>query len=332
MGSRPRPTVRFAVAAALVAAAGGGLGAQSDLDAFMRQVVERRDDNWTRLQQYVLDERERIDLRGPSGASLWGERRDYTWYIRDGVFVRSPLRVNGAAVSDAYRLRAEDAFLEEQAARDRRRAAGAERAAPGTAGSAASPAPPGRPAGADVASLVDGARRPQFVSSAYFLRFRFEPGRYALVGRESFEGRDALKVEYYPLALFRESGRRERETAGSGAARRRSDDADREARRLMNKVSLVTLWIDPASHQILKYTFDNVALDFLPSQWLARVTDVRASMVMGEAFPDVWLPKSIDVAVGGTLAVGAFDLRYGVEYHDYRRAEVGSRVVVPGGL
>ena len=26
----------------------------------------------------------------------------------------------------------------------------------------------------------------------------------------------------------------------------------------MNKASLVTLWIDPGTHQILKYTFDNV--------------------------------------------------------------------------
>jgi hypothetical protein len=96
-------------------------------------------------------------------------------------------------------------------------------------------------------------------------------------------------------------------------------------------VSLVTLWIEPGEHQILKYTFDNVAVDFLPSQWLARVNDVRAMMMMGEPFPDVWLPKSIDIAVSGTLAVGQFDLQYGVEYFDYRRADVGSKVIVPDG-
>jgi len=70
--------------------------AQSDLDAFMQQVLEQRDSNWKKLQQYVLDEREQIDLRGPSGRPLWGDRRDYTWYIRDGFFVRSPVKVNGA--------------------------------------------------------------------------------------------------------------------------------------------------------------------------------------------------------------------------------------------
>ena len=81
--------------------------AQTDLDAFMQQVLAQRDSNWKKLQQYVLDEREQIDLRGPSGAPLWGERRDYTWYIRDGFFVRSPVRVNGAAVGEPDRLKYE---------------------------------------------------------------------------------------------------------------------------------------------------------------------------------------------------------------------------------
>jgi len=79
--------------------------AQTDLDTFMQQVLAERDSNWKKLQQYVLDEREQIDLRGPSGAPLWGERRDYTWYIRDGFFVRSPVRVNGAVVGEPDRIK-----------------------------------------------------------------------------------------------------------------------------------------------------------------------------------------------------------------------------------
>ena len=31
----------------------------------------------------------------------------------------------------------------------------------------------------------------------------------------------------------------------------------------MNKVSLVTLWIEPTAHQMVQYTFNNVDLDFL---------------------------------------------------------------------
>jgi hypothetical protein len=289
--------------------------AQSDLDAFMRQALERRDQNWTKLQQYVLDERERFEVRGPTGAPLWGERRDYTWYLRDGFFVRSPLRVNGAAVGEADRRTYEADFIRRATERERRRAAATGRDQADPADDDDTP---------DVEALIRQSRQPQFVSTAYFLRFRFEAGRYALVGREPFDGREVLKVEYYPTALFREPRRR-------SDANRRDDPAQRETRRLMNKVSLVTLWIAPTDRQILKYTFDNVSLDFLPSQWLGRVNDVSATMTMGQPFPEVWLPKSIDIAVTGTIAAGQFDLQYGVEYYDYRRADVGSKVIVPDG-
>src|SRR5581483_648485 len=99
-----RGVVRLALAGAfaLIAASGllrdSRLSAQSDLDTFMRTVLAGRDDNWKKLQQYILDEREQIELRGPTRRPLWGEQRDYTWYLRDGFFVRSPLKVNGAAV------------------------------------------------------------------------------------------------------------------------------------------------------------------------------------------------------------------------------------------
>ena len=39
--------------------------APSDLDAFMARVLTRRDDNWKRMQQYVLDERDTFQLLGP---------------------------------------------------------------------------------------------------------------------------------------------------------------------------------------------------------------------------------------------------------------------------
>src|SRR5438067_3430810 len=73
----------------------------TDLDDLMRKVLASRDENWKKLQQYVLDEREVIDLRGPGNVPVWGERREYTWYIRDGFFVRSPLKVNGVDISDS---------------------------------------------------------------------------------------------------------------------------------------------------------------------------------------------------------------------------------------
>ena len=57
----------------------------------MRQVLVRRDDNWKKLQQYVLDEQERAEVRGPGETLVWGEKREYTWYLRDGYFVRKVL-------------------------------------------------------------------------------------------------------------------------------------------------------------------------------------------------------------------------------------------------
>jgi hypothetical protein len=290
-----------------------------ELDTLMRQVLETRDENWKKLQQYVLDEREQFELRGPAGATVFGERRDYTWFIRDGFFVRSPVKVNGAAVSERDRRTFEEQFLKEAQERDRRRAA-ADSQADGQDASAAATSASAAPS--DIDALLRQSRQPQFISSAYFLRFKFEEGRYALVGREQLDGRDVLKVEHYPAALFADRRMGER---------RPNDPVEREARRLMSKVSLVTLWIDPASHQILKYTFNNISTDFLPSQWLARVNDVHASMVMGQPFPDVWLPKSLDIGASLTLAVGQFELQYGLEYHDYRRAEVGSKIIGPDG-
>jgi hypothetical protein len=90
------------------------------------------------------------------------------------------------------------------------------------------------------------------------------------------------------------------------------------------------LWIEPKAAQIVKYTFNNVAFDFLPGSWLVHVDDVKASMTMGQPFPDVWLPQNVDVAVALTIAVGQFDFRYGLQYHDYRRADVNSTIRIPG--
>ena len=99
--------------------------------------------------------------------------------------------------------------------------------------------------------------------------------------------------------------------------------------RLMNKKSKVTLWIEPTSHQILKYTFDDLGWDFFPGQWLARLTDISANMTMFQAFPEIWLPHGIDMDFGLLFAVGPVQVHYGVDYHDYRRADVTTKVGIP---
>ena len=93
---------------------------------------------------------------------------------------------------------------------------------------------------------------------------------------------------------------------------------EQDINRKMNKTALVTLWVDPAEHQIVKYTFDNVWLDFLPGAWLVRIDDLRASMTMGQPFPGVWLPRGMNIHAGLTLAAGSFEASYGRTFSEYR--------------
>jgi len=295
---------------------------QNDLDAFMRQVLASRDANWKKLQQYVLDERELVEVHGPGRTPLWGERREYSWFIREGFFVRSPLKFNGVEIGEAERRKFEADYLRRVRERDKRRAQ-REAAAAGKAPAAgAAEDADNEIVPRDVDGLLRQTREPQFISSAYFLRFKFEEGKYALVGRETIDGRDVLRIEYYPTRMFGGTDRR-----GNGREPSATDKArDAEFQRLMNKVALITIWVEPKAHQIVKYTFDNVGFDFLPAQWLVHVNDLKASMTMGQPFPDVWLPTALELVMSGSLAVGQFDLLYRLDYHDYRQPDVTSKV------
>lgn len=288
---------------------------ETDLDRFMGQVLARRDENWKKLQQYVLEEQERFQVTGPDASRLYGFERDYTWFIREGYFIRSPLKVDGVKISESERAREEADWLEREKARETR---AAERAkARGESQSTTTPDDPASTPPVSVEDVLKQAREPQFVSAAYFLRFKFEPGHYALAGRERLNDRDVLRIEYYPSRLFNE---------GRTRPNRKLRDKDDEIEEKMNKVSLVTLWIDPGEHQILQYTFDNIDMDFLPGRSLVRVDDVKASMKMSQPFPGVWLPATIDMHFGLMTAVGAVGARYDVTYHDHRLAEVTTRI------
>ena len=262
--------------------------AQSDLDAFMQQVLAERDSNWKKLQQYILDEREQVEMRGPSGTNLWGEKRE--------------------ARAQAARIAAPDS----------------------------EPLVVGDDAPTDVDGLIKQSRQPQFISSAYFLRFTFDTGRYALVGRERLDDRDVLRIEYYPEKLFKQTRDRARgDDTDADRGRRqnrtneRSKSEDAELRRLMNKSSKVTLWIEPPAHQIVKYTFDDLGWNFFPGQWLAQMDGVSASMAMGQPFPDVWLPRGLEMNIRMLVAVGSIDLKYTLQYENYRQPDVRSKITIP---
>jgi len=98
----------------------------------------------------------------------------------------------------------------------------------------------------------------------------------------------------------------------------------------MNKVALVTLWVEPSTHQIVKYTFDNVDFEFLPAAWLVTIDTIKASMTMSQPLPEVWLPKDIDLQAAFTIAIGQFSFRQTTIYYGYREPNVASKVFIPG--
>jgi hypothetical protein len=310
-----KPAVlRFVLAAGLVAASvapraqTAAPAPATDLDAFMSRVLERRDDNWKKLQQYVLEERETFQLIGPGATPLYGVRRESTWFPRDGRFIKSPLRINGVTIGEEDRRKAEETWLKREDEREKRRAEREKGAKPEQEAASATPL------------TEDGVRQalePGFISAAYFMRFKFDPGHYALAGRDQFEGRNVLKIEYYPSKLFDEGRTRPNKEL-------RKRNAEIQAK--MNKGALVTLWIDPAEHQILKYDFENVDLDFLPGRWLVHLDGMNAAMEMGQPFPSVWLPRSLRIGIDLTLATGEVDGRYAVDYYDYKLATVATKV------
>jgi hypothetical protein len=287
--------------------------AQTDLDAFMSRVLQQRDENWKKLQQYVLEEREMVQITGPGARPIWGTLRDYAWFPRDGRFIKSPLRVDGVNVNENDRKRAEADWVEREERRDRRRTETTSPAgnqnAPDDAAVAASKGPS--------EAAVRDALEPGFISAAYFLKFTFDPGHYALAGRETLDGRSVLRIEYYPSKLFNEGRARPNKKL-----RERDDDIEAK----MNKTALVTLWIDSTEQQILKYEFTNLPLNFLPGRTIVRIDGLHASMEMGQPFPNVWLPRAIRVGFEMSLAIGEVDGRYAADFHDYKLATVTTRV------
>ena len=314
----------------------------NELDAFMEKVLARREVNRKTLDQYVLDEVEAFDIFGPGRWPLHRTRREFTWYVRDGMHVRSPVRFNGVAIGEEARQRYETNWVQREKERQERRAKKEKEKGEVSISS-------------DGITVATGSvavpTEPRFVSEAYFMDFKFEPGNYYLAGREQLEGHEVLKVEYYPTKMFGDddsdkADNREKKAGEAGDAKpeagkaakresreqraeREAKDTEQDVERRMNKTALITLWIDPSEHQIVRYTFDNVWLDFLPAGWLVKVDDIRASMTMGQPFPGVWLPRVLTIHSGITLANGSFEAGYQRQFTQYRLAEVATRMRVP---
>jgi hypothetical protein len=296
-------------------------GSASTLDAFMEKVLARREVNRKVLNEYILDETETFEVLGPGRTMLHRSHRDFTWYVRDGMHVRSPVRFGGVAVG----LNAREEYERDWIRRERERLERKDKKEEERKHIAIS--------GSGIATNVV-PMEPRFVSEAYFMDFKFDAGNYYLAGREKLEGQDVLRIEYYPTRLFDDDD--DEKTPPETKRKpprdeRRQRETEQDITRKMNKTALVTLWVDPVEHQIVKYTFDNVWLDFLPGAWLVRIDDLRASMTMGQPFPGVWLPRGMNIHAGVTLASGSFEAGYARGFSEYREASVTSTVRVPKG-
>ena len=323
--------------------AGSTSGAQSvstgaeqsgnEIDRFMERVLENRDASWRRIGDFVLREVETLAVESPAELPIAGFRREYEWYVREDVVVRSPQRFDGVDIGETERREYEAEWLRRQ--RERR---DAERREEGRRNAEEAAADAGRDAGPrDTDTAGEARTEPEFISDAgYFMEFAFEPGNYYLAGYETLAGREVVKIEYYPGDLFDKAAPddAERDEPEETDGRREVSIRIRLQREQFAKTSLVTFWIDPEVHEVVRYTFDNVGLDFLPGRWLVRVDGWHASIEMAQPIGGVWLPRRMTLTGRATTALGAFELRFTREYSDYREALTGGRLVgfgdVPG--
>ncbi|MDA2936776.1 hypothetical protein MYX75_00730 [Acidobacteria bacterium AH-259-A15] len=145
--------------------------------------------------------------------------------------------------------------------------------------------------------------------SKSFFDFKFEPGNYFFAGREEFQDREVVVVEYYPEKLFDDE-----------------DEKNDPYEKAFKKTTLVRMWILPENHQLVKITFENVGLEFLPYRWLVRFDELQAGMTMDTPFEGIWLPTSIWASGSVSTALNTISIRYSRGFSDYKEADVKVRL------
>lgn len=244
---------------------------EGDIDAFMAKVLERRKINWDELYDYVFSERETLEFGGLLAvAPVQGFRRDYVWYVRDGYLVRSPAKVNGAPVPDGERERIEQKWVE---------------------------------------SAREGKGWEGSLMRDNFFGFDFKKGEFFYAGRQEFEGREVVVIEYYPWGEFDDEDADE-------------DELEERIEQQMSESIWVTMLVEPQEHQIVRMTLNNLGFDFLPGRWLVRVDEIGGTMTMHKPFGEVWLPRGISAIGRVSSAYGPLMVRYTKSFSDYAKSKV----------
>ena len=122
-----------------------------------------------------------------------------------------------------------------------------------------------------------------------------------------------VRIEYYPEQLFGDQS----DAAECGEPPMIGVPGRAEA---FNKNALITFWIDPVEHQIVRLTFDNGGFEFMPLRWLVRLDELTVSMTMGRPLGGDWLPERIEGSGMMTVASGSTRLAYTRTFVNYRQA------------
>jgi hypothetical protein len=274
-------TVRPNMTALLLALLSYAQAPSEDIDAFMKKVLERRQENWDQLHDYFCRERAILSLEGSlDGVPMQGFEREYLWFVKEGYFVRSPVSADGVPVSPEEREREETKWIERLKKREKER----------------------------------GPDRETFFG------FKFEPGNYFYAGRQQLDGREVVVVEYYP-----DKGPWNEPVEDD----EKESEEEKRVKAGLRKVLLVTMWIEPEAHQIVKMAMDNAGFDFLPGSWLLQVDTIEASLTMGQPLGDAWLIHDMNGYGKISTARGDIELRYSSTFYDYAKAKTGATYRFP---
>ena len=88
--------------------------AANESNLFMERVLDNREASWRRLGDFLLHETETFSFEAPLGIPLSGFRREYEWYVRNEVVVRSPVRFDGVDIDEDARREYEEDWLREE--------------------------------------------------------------------------------------------------------------------------------------------------------------------------------------------------------------------------
>ena len=238
----------------------------NELDDFMAEVLKKRDIDWERLHNYIFNSTETLEIKKGEIPALENFRRDYNWYVQDGYLVRSPVRIDGVKISARERAEAVEKWINDEKKKKEN----------------------------DQTNQLDRQS---------FFGFKFEPGRYLYAGKQQFEGREVMVVEYYP------------DIGGNNVNGDKYGD-------LIEKSILITLLIAPEEHQIVQFTFDNAGFEFLPARWLVRLEDIKGSLVMDNPLGDVWLPREITAYGSISTANMELSVHYSHKFYSYAKTDV----------